>query len=236
MTRVDAWVKGADRCDPTNMLINPTVPNYILERVQFLAADQVIYSLIDAEAGAPVSQPGWQRTDWFKKPDSFRFILAGSPHPWKLISSTFNQTAKRLEVILAVDHDYSKLRPENPLFRRLMDELSAESLRLLGTLDVAFTPKERQTSDRDLIMAARCRVESGRVAGLLEELADSRLVHPERFNGPDPSAPSEVLPSLDAPGGMQFETFATARSKSFAYLLTSRGRDLVAYQRRIATS
>ena len=110
LARVSAWVRPSDRCDPSVMAVNPVLPNYLLERLKVLDGDQALFALSDPEHGVPVTKEGWQQTEWFKRPGDHRFVLDGSPHPWWMKSASFNSTAKRMEVFLAVDQEYGKAR------------------------------------------------------------------------------------------------------------------------------
>lgn len=116
---------------------------------------------------------------------------------------------------------------ENRLFLRLVDELSTPAHKVLAALDHEFTPQERRTGDRDVVLSDRTGVPRDRVGEALSELERAGLVDPARLNGPDPSSRSR--PSLDTVGVP--EGTGTAGVRSYEYMATRLGAEFVAFRR-----
>jgi hypothetical protein len=106
MQRVAAWIRRLGSCDPASPDSYSGKPTVYLDRLEQLPGGETTFALISAERDIPVPWEGWQTYELYKKPDAYRVLLRGNPRPMRLVTASFNETARRVEVTLAVDTDY----------------------------------------------------------------------------------------------------------------------------------
>jgi hypothetical protein len=106
MQRVAAWIRPLNKCDPMVADSYAADPNIYLDRLEQLPNGETIYALVSADRGIPVGWEGWQLSDLYRAPDAHRVLLRGNPRPMRLVTASFNETAKRVEITLAVDKSY----------------------------------------------------------------------------------------------------------------------------------
>lgn len=111
MQRVAAWIRRLAGCDPASPDSYSAEPTVYLDRLEQFPGGETIFALISAERGIPVGWEGWQTYELYKKPEDYRVLLRGNPKPMRLVTAAFNETAKRVEVTLAVDTEYPRNIP-----------------------------------------------------------------------------------------------------------------------------
>jgi hypothetical protein len=99
MQFVRGWVEELRRCDPTVLLPNARPAQYLLELQRGEGDPRII--------GMPVSQNVLQtQTMWFRSVDANRFVLEGSPKPFKIRKMIFDANASRAQITLEVDEEF----------------------------------------------------------------------------------------------------------------------------------
>jgi hypothetical protein len=112
MQFVRGWVEELRRCDPTVLLPNARPAQYLLELQRELTPTASVFTLLHGEGdpriiGMPVSQNVLQtQTMWFRSVDANRFVLEGSPKPFKIRKMIFDANASRAQITLEVDEEF----------------------------------------------------------------------------------------------------------------------------------
>lgn len=101
---IEAWVVSERRADP-RMQAHRGHSHYLLERLAE-TEHQTMFALrhgrrMQEHAGKFVSDDAWTQSTAYSEPDAHRFLLAGSPHAWRLRSAHFNARLGRVELALA---------------------------------------------------------------------------------------------------------------------------------------
>lgn len=110
-----AWVRPARRSDPSVVLAQGFQPTYLLLQLGETSDGGHRFGLLHASpdrVGVPVSEAVWRETTTFREYDDHLFLLEGSPHRWRFVSSTHDATRGLIVVTLRVESEGRHSSPE----------------------------------------------------------------------------------------------------------------------------
>jgi hypothetical protein len=77
-------------------------PKFLLRPLREISATERVFGLLYSD-GAPVSRDQFYQTEAFRQPDTQRFVLEGSPYPWRIVTAAIDAVSCKVELTLRVE-------------------------------------------------------------------------------------------------------------------------------------
>lgn len=100
--RIRALLAHERRCDPAVVLTQDFRPPFLLRPLREISATERVFGLLYSD-GAPVSRDQFYQTEAFRQPDTQRFVLEGSPYPWRIVTAAIDAVSCKVELTLRVE-------------------------------------------------------------------------------------------------------------------------------------